>query len=101
MIQEPIKAKSEILLPVVKGDVEMVDRFGIHGISLALACIGRGRCVKKKVQRMGRWLPPPIGFLKINMDGSSRGNLGSAWICGICRDSYGLVVFIFSANRGM
>ena len=44
---------------------------------------------------------PPTGFLKINTDGSSRGNPGSAGIGGIGRDSSGLVVFIFLANKGV
>ena len=50
---------------------------------------------------MGKSLPPPIGFLKINIDGSSRGNPGSAGIGGIGRDSFGSVVFIFLANKGV
>ena len=57
--------------------------------------------MKDKIQRMGKWLPPPTGFLKINTDGSSRGNLGSARIGGIGRDSSGSVVFIFLANKGV
>lgn len=96
-----IKAKSESVLPLEKGDAEMVDRFGIKGISPASVCTRRGGRVKQKVQRMGRWLPPPTSFLKINTDGSSRGNPGSAVIGGIGRDSSGSVVFIFSANKGM
>ena len=95
MIHDTVEAKSEIVLPLEKGDAEMVGRFGIQGISLALACVRRGRHVKKKVQRMGKWLPPPDGFVKINMDGSSRGNPGSAGIGGIGRDYFGSVVFVF------
>ena len=45
--------------------------------------------MKHKIQRVGKWLPPPIGFLKINTDGSSRGNPGSVGIGGIGRDSSG------------
>lgn len=89
------------MLPLEKGDVEMVDRFGIQGISLIFVCVRRGRQMKQKVQRMGRWLPPPTGFLKINTDGSSRGNPGSAGIGGLGRDPSGSVVFIFSANKGV
>jgi hypothetical protein len=101
MIQDTVIAKSEVVLPLEKGDAEMVDRFGIQGISSASACVRRGRRAKQKVHRMGRWSPPPVGFLKINTDGSSRGNPGLAGIGGIGRDSFGSVVFIFSANKGL
>lgn len=99
MIQDTVKAKSEIVLPLEKSDVEMVDRFGIQGISPTSACVRRGRRAKQTVLRMGRWLPPPAGFLKINTDGSSRGNPSPARIGRIGRDSSGSVVFIFSANK--
>ena len=101
MVHETVEAKSEIVLPLEKGDAEIVNRFGIQGISLASACVRRGRHVKHKIQRMGKWLPPPAGFLKINTDGSSRGNPGSTGIGGIGRDSSGSMVFIFLANKGV
>ena len=101
MVHETVEAKSEIILPLEKGDAEIVNRFGMHGISSASSCIRRGRHVKHKIQRVGKWLPPPTGFLKINTDGSSRGNPGSTGIGGIGRDSSGSVVFIFSANKGV
>jgi len=101
MVHETVEAKSEIILPLEKGDAEIVNRFGIQGISPASSCVRRGRHGKHKIQRMGKWLPPPIGFLKINTDGSSRGNPGSARIGGIGRDSSRLVVFIFLANKGV
>ena len=86
MIQETIEAKSKIVLPLEKGDAKMVGRFGIQEISPTSSCVKRGRWTKKKVQRLGKWLPPPEGFLKVNTDGSSRGNPGSAGIGGIGRD---------------
>ena len=101
MVHEIVEAKSEIILPLEKGDAEIVNRFGMHGISSAPACIRRGRLVKHKIQRVGKWLPPPIGFLKINTDGSSRGNPSSTRIGGIGRDSSRSVVFIFLANKGV
>ena len=100
MVHENVEAKSGIILSLEKCDAEIVHRFSMHGISSASACIRRGRHVKHKIPRVGKWLPPPTGFLKINTDGSSRGNLGSAGIGGIGRDSSGLVVFIFLANKG-
>ena len=90
MIQETVEAKSEIVLPLEKGDAEIVGRFGIQEISPALACVRRGRRAKHRVQRLGKWMPPLEGFLKINTDGSSRGNhfqlglVGLEGICGFC-----------------
>ena len=101
MVHETMEAKSEIILPLEKGDADIVNRFGMHGISSASACIRRGRHVKQKIQRVGKWLPSPPSFLKINTDGSSRGNPGSAGIGGIGRDSSRSVVFIFLANKGV
>ena len=49
---------------------------------------------------MGRWRPPPDAVLKINIDGSSRGNLGQASVGGIGRDTDGNVIFIFSIHKG-
>lgn len=43
----------------------------------------------------------PQGILKINTNGSSRGNPGQAVIGGIGRDAMGLVIFIFSIYDGV
>ena len=64
MVHETVEAKSEIILPLEKGDAEIVNRFGIQGISPASACVRRGRHVKHKIQRLGKWLPPPTLFSK-------------------------------------
>ena len=64
MIQETVEAKSEVALPLEKDDAEMVDRLGLHGISLAFACVRRGIRGKQKVQRIGRWLPPSHWFFE-------------------------------------
>lgn len=63
----------------------------------------RNRCrhPTPKVNREGRWTPPPLGVLKINSDGSSHGNLGHDGIGGVGRDSYGDVHFIFSMYKGL
>lgn len=53
-----------------------------------------------KVMRVGKWFPPPVGILKINTDGSSKGNPGPARIGGVGRDSTGSVVFLFSSYEG-
>lgn len=56
---------------------------------------------KKRVQRVGRWLPPPNRFLKIITDGSSRENPGPARIGGVGRDSSGSVIFLFFIHEGV
>ena len=93
MVHENVEAKSEIIFPLEKGDAEIVNRFGMHGISSASSCIRRGRHVKHKIQRVGKWLPPPTGFLKINTDCSSRViqvRLGLVGLVGILLDQWSL-----------
>ena len=52
------------------------------------------------VNREGHWTPPAVGVLKINTDGSSRGNPGPAGIGGVARDSSGDIQFFFSIYKG-
>jgi ribonuclease HI len=73
---------------------------GFQGLSPTSACVRRGRNAKKKVQRRGSWMPPPKDILKINTDGSSRGNPGPVGIGGVGRDCLGEVVFFFSCYKG-
>ena len=49
----------------------------------------------------GHWTPPLYGALKINTDGSSRGNPGLAGIGGVVRCSFGDVQFFFSVHKGI
>lgn len=51
--------------------------------------------------RDGFWCPPALGELKINTDGSSRGNPGYAGVGGVGRDNLGVVVFFFSMYYGL
>ena len=44
---------------------------------------------------------PPQGILKINTDGSSKGNPGPAGIGGVGRDSKGDIQFVFSIYKGL
>ena len=64
MVHETVEAKSEIILPLEKGDAEIVNRFGMHGISSASACIRRGRHVKKKNLKGGEMASPSYWFSK-------------------------------------
>ncbi|KAF9592147.1 hypothetical protein IFM89_012576 [Coptis chinensis] len=40
-----------------------------------------------------RWIPPPVGVLKLNIDGSSRGNPGAAGAGYVLRDWEGRFIF--------
>ncbi|XP_073139138.1 uncharacterized protein [Henckelia pumila] len=48
-----------------------------------------------------RWLRPPPGSFKINVDGSLRGNPGESSVGGFVRDSSGMVLAIFSEFIGL
>ena len=48
----------------------------------------------------GHWTPPPHGVLKINTDGSSRGNSGPTGIGGVTHCSSSDVKFFFSMHKG-
>ncbi|XP_075480593.1 uncharacterized protein LOC142521250 [Primulina tabacum] len=48
-----------------------------------------------------RWLCPPPGCFKLNVDGSSRGNPGESSVGGVVRDSSGRVVLSFSEFIGV
>ena len=101
MIQDTVLATSEVVMPFERDDAVMVDRFGIQGISPDSAYVRRGRRAKHKVQRLGKWMTPSDGILKVNIDGSSRENPRPTGIGGIGRDSSRRVVFICSVNKGM
>lgn len=49
----------------------------------------------------GKQQHPPYCVLKINIDGSSKGNLGLASTGGIGRDSLGSVIFLFLIYEGI
>lgn len=46
------------------------------------------------------WHPPPKGFLKYNIDGTSKGSLGTASFGGVLRDEEGSIIFIFHCHLG-
>ncbi|XP_077232486.1 uncharacterized protein LOC143869814 [Tasmannia lanceolata] len=48
-----------------------------------------------------QWVNPPVGFSKLNFDGSSLGNPGPAGIGGVLRNSEGDVVQAFSEPIGV
>lgn len=94
-----MKAKCEVNFPLDRGD-DIESRLGLQEMSPTLACVKRGRHAMKKVQRMGRWMPPQDDSIKINTDGSFRGDLGPAGIGRVGRDNMGEVVFFFLVHKG-
>lgn len=51
--------------------------------------------------RIGDWIPPPEGFLKFNVDGSSKGNPGASGIGGLLRKSHKVMIDLFSMDIGI
>ncbi|XP_011625762.1 uncharacterized protein LOC105421137 [Amborella trichopoda] len=47
------------------------------------------------------WLPPPLGFFKLNIDGASRQNLGSAGCGGIIWNDAGGFIAAFAISLGI
>ncbi|KAK3211673.1 hypothetical protein Dsin_016379 [Dipteronia sinensis] len=56
---------------------------------------------KFRSKEINEWIPSTLNCLKFNVDGSSRGNLGSAGIEGVRRDSNGMVLCLFSLGVGI
>ena len=99
-LQETISAKCEMSENIDPGDVATVRNLNLMECRRGDTLGKRPRHGKQRVCRDGRWTPPPDGTLKINTDGSSRGNPGHAGIGGIGRDNAGGMVFIFSTYKG-
>ncbi|XP_059068529.1 uncharacterized protein LOC131859032 [Cryptomeria japonica] len=98
---ETISEKCELSEVVDSGDVMFYNRLYLPPPQRQLM---RNRCIHpfQKIDRVGRWCPPPHGILKINTDRdeSSQGNPGPAGIGGIGRDSSRTVLFLFSIYKG-
>lgn len=51
-------------------------------------------------ERVVVWTPPDIGFLKVNVDGASKGNPGPSGIGGLIRNSNRKILGYFALNTG-
>ena len=55
----------------------------------------------QKITRVEKWIVPSQGILKINMDGSSKGNPSPIGTSGVGRDSKRDIQFVFSIYKGL
>ncbi|OMP03730.1 hypothetical protein CCACVL1_02287 [Corchorus capsularis] len=63
-----------------------------------LVCVPYNSSVPRQVVP---WSPPPLGFLKFNVDGASSGSTGLAGIGGVLRNNLGVILLRFSKNIGL
>ncbi|XP_073139140.1 uncharacterized protein [Henckelia pumila] len=75
------------------------------GLWLGVFQAARSMGISVRLQRtqktaIVRWLRPPPGFFKLNVDGSSRGNPGESSVGGVVRDSSGRTLGFFSEFIG-
>ena len=52
------------------------------------------------VSKQESWHPPPLGFLKYNIDGASKGNPINAGFGGVLQDDTGNILSIFHGHLG-
>ena len=52
-------------------------------------CVGKVRSQRQSVLIPVKWLKPPTGWMKLNTDGTSLGNLGAAGAGGLIRNCFG------------
>ncbi|KAL8537631.1 hypothetical protein ACS0TY_012667 [Phlomoides rotata] len=69
-------------------------------LAILAACKVQGKPPKGPTVKCVRWQPPPIGVMKINVDGSAAGSPGQLTGGGIFRDHYGVFRGCFTATHG-
>lgn len=100
VLQEILAAKCDISVPMDPRDMGVVQILGLPVGEKSGTRSILGQRVRGKALRDSHWMLPPLGVLKINTDGSFRGNLGHVGVGGIGRDSSRVVEFFFSGYRG-
>jgi hypothetical protein len=63
--------------------------------------VALGSANKHCVVRHVCWYPPPEGYIKVNVDGSSFGNPGNAGFGGLLRNDNGAWIHGFSGSCGI
>eukprot|EP00253_Pinus_taeda_P015992 PITA_15992 len=82
--------------PSFPQDAHILLQLGLH----VLAPQGINKGVSQTTTGKDIWQPPPHGFLKINIDGASKGNPGMARFGGVIRDGQGHIKDIFHSHLG-
>lgn len=100
-LQETLSAKCDLSVPIDLGDLGVVNSLGLGAGDRSNLSSMHHRSGRERVACDGFWCLPTLGELKINTDGSSRGNPGHVGVGGVGRDSLGVVVFFFSMYRGL
>lgn len=59
------------------------------------ACLSCGR---RKIRRVIAWIIPPVGVMKFNVLGASRGKPGPAGLLGVIRNCKDDILLLFSKN---
>jgi len=82
--------------PPLPQDASILLHLGLQPIS--------PQCIMKGVGQINSyiniWKPPPYGFLKVNIDGASKGNPGLASFGGVIRDERGQIKKTFHRHLG-
>lgn len=58
-------------------------------------------CGRRKIRREIAWITPPVGVMKFNVLGASRGKPGPAGLLGVLRNCKDDILFLFSKNVGI
>jgi len=82
--------------PPLEVEMQILIQLGMQG----LIPQGLDRKAMKLDTKQDYWHPPPQGFLKFNIDGASKGNLGISSFGGVLRDENGCLLFIFHCHLG-
>ena len=99
-LQETILAKCDMSVSLDPGEQTIERNLNLNDNNQGCT-FGKRSCISKQhVCRDGRWSPPLAGILKINTDGSSRGNPCHDGIGAIGRGNDSVVVFMLSIYKG-
>ena len=91
-----VKCKADHDNKVSVQDLQILKAFNLdNGMSMVTT-----NCQQELSTTLSIWKRPPSGFLKLNLDGVSRGNPGLASIGGIIRSSAGEIQHIYSKALG-
>jgi len=80
--------------PLGQRDTHILEQLGLQSYSP----LGSKKIARHRSDGKAFWQPPPHGFLKLNIDGASKGNPGDAGYIGIIRDAEANIKVIFHSH---